>query len=769
MTRPVPGDPNKFKGSPQHITVPCVSNLLAMAIDPGVARFLGLCDLLDLIFATPEEGILLVVTARFAIDAITSLFIPPERPWEAQASTVLRGLFPDLDTVEQNAVARGFSVRTLLAAAVAEPPGPLPLPPGIAAFKDSSPVWNSAALGVAAGTYRQGLQFADGWGATAMVGITRRLPEPAAPLNDSIDSNGLKRALPILLGRRGRQAVFYDGNVPANAEGAIWRCWQADVWGRWSKPAELALPQPSRPPPEAPQIEATFIRAEPPSATAGPASPGSIRIIVAVPDVVNLQPGALPLQALRLTVNGGPSQDLPVQPPTRVNHDFSAPDTNIGEIRSIAIEGRFIDAAGVVSEAGVVSVVIADPRPPLVIKSGPEIIFSGRRTGTGDVELALCWSGQPNLVYRVYQTDELRLGIAQDPPDRSRAARAGEAFDRDQQREFSDKAKWRLVTDPPVGPDPDEQVRFHTLLPASLRPLQFIRVVPVTPGGMEAEFSACGIVPVAVPRDDRPPPPLLKVTPTTAGTVSLTVEANGIDPIVLNQFQPGAAAAPPEFRIKRAVAGAEPLYGFEVARGPLRANVGTAAFTGEALDAAKGGGSFPAFVPMNWYSEVRYPPEARLEPSRLVVPSDIRPLWRNAPADAESEWSAASPAAPTMIVPQSPPDALSPDAVQAQLSAVGNDLQLQVRVSGAPVAAANAIAKWRLRLWWQIGTDPIDQTSDANVDIAAPIVDLPPRTIGTMPPSSPPGALPTVKVLLALEDPLGRIGKITTITATPEP
>jgi hypothetical protein len=122
-----------------------------------------------------------------------------------------------------------------------------------------------------------------------------------------------------------------------------------------------------------------------------------------------------------------------------------------------------------------------------------------------------------------------------------------------------------------------------------------------------------------------------------------------------------------------------------------------------------------------------------------------------------------------MIVPQSPPDALSPDAVQAQLSAVGNDLQLQVRVSGAPVAAANAIAKWRLRLWWQIGTDPIDQTSDANVDIAAPIVDLPPRTIGTMPPSSPPGALPTVKVLLALEDPLGRIGKITTITATPEP
>jgi hypothetical protein len=65
------------------------------------------------------------------------------------------------------------------------------------------------------------------------------------------------------------------------------------------------------------------------------------------------------------------------------------------------------------------------------------------------------------------------------------------------------------------GKSADGVIHYSTQILGSLHGLQFVRIVPTTRGGAEAPFARCGLVPVAIPGVDRPPPLVETVTDTT--------------------------------------------------------------------------------------------------------------------------------------------------------------------------------------------------------------------------------------------------------------
>ena len=128
------------------------------------------------------------------------------------------------------------------------------------------------------------------------------------------------------------------------------------------------------------------------------------------------------------------------------------------------------------------------------VGTGPQLIWSGRPDAIGRSELGVQWSPpDARARYRVYLGDErvlsAALGLTVDA-SQPRAERAFTVWQR--QAQLAGKESFSLLTEEPIGADGDGVVRFRHQLPAGLRGVQFLRVVPVSAAQVEAEFSACG-------------------------------------------------------------------------------------------------------------------------------------------------------------------------------------------------------------------------------------------------------------------------------------
>ncbi|MFD5813051.1 hypothetical protein [Streptomyces sp. NPDC127038] len=714
------GDPLTLDdGRTGRATAPVTASLLTMSVDPQTARYLGLATLVPYEATGPVEDCnVWLIAARWAVqeqrvvrepgsaftgpvtlgDMLGPALAPP-----GGLDRTLDDLFPDapaliagLSSVD-GGESGPWSCRTLLALAVApgdaqqDPPDPFRLAVG------SPGAWNPRPDPGRPGpeSWRQTLSLGDE-PARGMVGYVRTAPEPAAPLHRFEPPFGqgyVSRALALVPNWAGNnRRILADTAVPADPEGASWRVWGADEFGQWSEGADLTAPLPARPAPPPPVIEAYFA-ADADDGTGGPRVPGTLRLRCAVPDSGHTAPGSVPVRELRVEADG---IALPVQSVAEnqeVLLEARPTAFAVGQQRRVPVVSWFVDAEGTESERSTVLVPAHDARAPRNVPTSPTLVWTARADSTGTAELSLRWPPCEGAArYRVYLGDARRLAgslvppvTLPDGPVRATQAQLLHAVG----GSLTDKGVFTFLGETGGTPEADGRIHFSTRLPGGLRGVQFLRIVPLTAGGAEAPFATCGLVPVAVPRADRPQPPLLDAVTTADGGVALTVRARGLRPELLA----AAAGGTPEFRIRRTRTGADRRFAPVWTTGELTAPGGGAPWTAGVTVPASALGPF---VPTDWYAEVRCPPEPPLPPGTTPVPVDggVEPVWGAIGDAAEGIWSEPSLPAVSLLVPPGPPAAPA-----APVLTTAADGSVTLALSGLPVTHPASGGPYRLEIY----------------------------------------------------------------------
>jgi hypothetical protein len=599
-------------------TTPCVQALTIQAGDPGLARYLGLATVLPVEPPRGDRPFVVVVGAFFGIHR-TKRFGPSR----------LRDVIP-VDTSLSQVLANRAAAEFDLAAVQDRYSSPreirfLPLAAGVGATPDLP---DPPSLSAPPGRWHGG---DDTWQQQILLhGAPPAGPVALARGALSRHRVNLGRAVALFAGRvpKGAPATTMTGERPSTLsdpavppEPATWQVAQADRFGRWSAPASVSASPPVRPAPRPPVPRNHVLVAALDRADTSPRSPGEIRVSVELP--VRTEAGALPVASLTLTV-AGTSRTVVAQP--EMVEFFDVPATTPASSVAVAVDAVFTDTAGVQSTVASSVVTVHDPRPLPVVRTGPALLWSGRRDATGASELALTWPGSAR--YRVYLSTSDRLAAALGiglvdgrlPGDPLRASLAGAIWAR--RAELRDKADFSLITDPPLTAAAGVVSLRHSV-PGSLRGVLFVRIVPLSEGNVESDFAQCGLVPVAVPHTGRPAPPTVRVTVADDGSVSVDAEFDG------------------EVRIRRArVMTAEPRYVPVVAtvRGP---------WTDSPL---------ADYQRATYWAEARHDPEPALPPGVLPIPSTVSTPAGVPTGDVESMWSRISLPATAMRVPAAVPD-----------------------------------------------------------------------------------------------------------------
>jgi hypothetical protein len=728
-------------------------------MDPGVGRYLGLVGTFD------ERSDGSIPLAYIAI----GLFVFPRIGRAPDGRTIVASLGPQQPVVEALAnafVARlgaqpmldrlnerynggttlltrllGIETRGLLAIAGAVPPADTP--------RLDAPILGNASWldggGRPSTSFRQDLLFpAPPLGSLVALG---RLEEGAwATRHATIDlpapANPSRRALAMLLGRTQakpklasanaalgsymRRGLISDAPVPASQGPATYRAALADLFGRFGAPVQFDVPAPARPRPPVPAPQPELVFDGPEGVGGPPASPGHVDVVVSVPSVANLAAGSLDIAALRMAFDAAALPDVAIAPIAAgasqvVTTRIDLPALLVGESRVGLLTAQFVDTAGAASDAAQVSIRYGDRRRPYVVPTGLGLIWTSRPGPAPDVELKLTWPGVPGTRYRVYVADQKSLGVAGD----SRADVALTGGQRERAGTLGGRDRFRLLTEPPleaVG----GTVTLNESLPRSLATVQFLRVVPLTSQGREAEFDKCGVVPVAVPTDRGPPPPGVHAAVDAAtGVATITIEAPGLDLVELQAAEPGLfedppdpAATAPQFRLRRASGSvSEPVYAREIARGPLHItrNGGNVLFTAEVADP----GALDPFVRYSYWAEVRMPPERRLAPGIVEIPpaDGVKPVVPAQLADIARPYSAFSAPVTALHAPSPPVPALAGGVANVIID--GANVRASLAAPTTPAVSPQAIAPYRLRIWEQWGNAAMGPAIDVEVDGSA--------------------------------------------------
>jgi hypothetical protein len=570
----------------------------------------------------------------------------------------------------------------------------------------------------------------------------------------------------VALGTYMRRGVLSDAPIPAGDSPARYRASLADLFGRFGPPIDFDVPAPARPRPPVPAPQLEVVLDGPTGAPGLPASPGHLHVSIVVPPVTTLAAGSLDIVAVDVWFEGvshGPiAVAVPSGAPATVTADIDFDPLSTGETRSGTLTAKFVDSAGVESEPVSQSVSYADRRQPPVVPTGLGLIWTSRPGPAPDVELKLVWPAAPDTRYRVYVADEKGLAV----PGTSRAAVAVEGGLRDRAHTLGGRNHFRLLTEPPLEAA-GGRVTLNERLPRALATVQFLRVVPLNAQGREAEFDACGVVPVAVPTDRTPPPPRLQVRVNAASRVAtISIAAPGLDLIDLEAAEPGLFTEPPrsgakapEFRLRRASGGVnDPIYAREIARGTLdiRREDGEVRFEAEIDDPSP----LVSFVRCSYWAEVRMPSERRLAAGVVEVPppGSIGPASPAQIADMPRPFSPPSAPVSAMHLPPLPVPALA-GATVSVLSEAGT-VRAHLSAPATPAASPTAIGSYRLRIWEQWGNTSI---AAAGPEIA--VDGSPLEWDGTPVPDDPSHPRP-LKLHVVVLDPVGRESVVTTLTSS---
>jgi hypothetical protein len=744
----------------QFIDISITNTLLAQAMDPGVGRYLGLVGALD----ERTDGTLPLAYVTIGLFVFARVARAPD------GRTIIASLGSQLPMVDQLADAfvarvgakdvlyrlneqyeagpslfqrlRGIEMRGLLAVAGAVPPAD---PPALAAPILANAQWLDGG-GRPSTTFRQEFLFpAPPLGSLVALGrlddgvwTTRHqmidLPAPANPAS---------RALAMLMGRTQskpklasvsaalasymRRGLISDAPILASDNSATYRAALADLFGRFGPPVQFDVLAPTRPKPPtpAPQVKVVL---DGPDGVGGPsASPGHIEISVTVPSVAKLAAGSLDIATLKLTFEGNPIvPDISIAPilagaAQDVTRRIDLRELDVGVSKVGVLQATFVDTGGNASDVAEVSVRYGDRRRPSVVPTGLGLIWTSRPGPSPDVELKLSWPAVGDTQYRVYIADQKSLGLG----GNSRAEVAVNGGQRDRAGTLGGRDRFRLLTEPPLKAM-GGRVTLNEHLPRSLTTVQFLRVVPLTGQGREAEFDQCGVVPIAVPRDRATAPPRVHVTVDPATRMAtITIDARGLDLVDLLASEPGLfseppdpAAKAPEFRLRRASgAVADPVYAREIARGPLRsARVdGNNVFRAEVADPV----ALDPFIRYSYWAEVRMPAERRLAPGIIEIPpaDGVTPVFPAQIADVVRPFSAFSAPANTVYVPPLPVPALVGPV--ANVIVDGATIRASLAAPVTPSASPKAVGLYRLRIWEQWSNLPIGPATDVELDGSA--------------------------------------------------
>lgn len=666
-------------------TVAPVSALLAAAVDPAVARHLGLATRVDPPTSASActlwlvAGLWLLPLDRThesgTLRSLLTGFPPP-----ASVVSALYSRYPGLSALASQRQAQlraahpadGWTVTPLMAAAVAAksapdrpaPPRTLALPPAAWRVTTGERLWTQRVplVGPAAG---------------GMLGFARLTSGAPVSLHRTIQVGSATRARAIVAHwdkRNNDAGMVTDLAVPGQS--ASWGLWRADEFGRWSDRSVVGAAAPPVAGPPAPSVEAEFQPASPGGGLT-PRSPGTLRIRVGVPgrtlpgtlpprDVIG--PGGAPVTLALLTVDGVTQPAIPVPAgATSVVTAVAVRAFGVGESAAIPVVARLADAAGQTSAPASVARTVHDPRAYAPLDVAPTLLFAADRDPMGSSEVGLEWSGGA-WGYRVYLGDEQRLGGATG----QRCERAAAIWARAGQ--LAERGQFTLVTAKPLRADADGVVRFTHKLPGSLRNVQFVRVVPVTSAGVEPPFESCGLTPVAVPVPDVPPAPAVRVRARADGRVDVTITVTGVREDLAGQ---------PEARLRRGrLANADPEYVPVVQPAIPLTRDGVGSWSATVAE-----GPFPGFVRLTWLAEVRYPAEPHLPAGAVAAGSQVHLIAGVQPGPRVSGWGPTSPPASTVHTP-----------VPTQPSALVRRLGMfnEVVVTNAPVSHRFAIAPHQL-------------------------------------------------------------------------
>ncbi len=643
--------------------------LLTMAVDPDVARYLGLATAVR-----PDESgfdqrvsLWLVAGEWMVANAVHTEMSGLSDPVPGWLPGSLAGLFPGAEFIPKRYAGRPRETweRALLvavAAAAVKAPPDVPDPPAVTA--SGRRYWHVAAGGA---SWSQTLQFNSN--SPGMIAVVRTAPTPLTSLH-RLNPDG-RRAPIVPCGNPQRPDPLggvIDADIPADLAGAAWRLWQADEWGRWSTPTDCSGPEPERPSPPPPDCEDWWDPAAMPEDDAL-REPGVLRLRIAVPAASAVAPGGSPIQQLQVSCPNlvkwrtsadeylGGNATIPVAGMTELMIEAHPTPTTRGARLCLPLSLSFVDTAGRTSLTTERTIEVRDPRPPKVILTGPKLIWTSSPDPIGWSEMTLDWDAAANAAgYRVFLGDGRRLaadlGITLSSGE-LRAKHARLIWER--RNDVVNKGAFTLLNENLVKAA-GTTVSYSTRLPGTLAGVQFVRVVPVAANGAEAEFRYCGLTPIAVPSAERPPIPVLRVSADAAGAAAVTLEAAGLRSDLTSTY-------PPEYRLRRTCTEvADPLY-MPILRS------GTLILDGSVWKGAVAFGAptpLPPFVRFSWVAEIRYPPEPELEPGAVAADGAVRPGGGAPVGPCPYVWSDPSLPVGSMFVPalpDAPEDALVESAV----------------------------------------------------------------------------------------------------------
>jgi hypothetical protein len=762
--------------------------LLVESMDPGVARYLGLMTRIDSLPADPRQPDAWIAAGVFLVDLFQALpdgrklgdLLAAPDAVEIRLLGRMLSFFPALQRI-QGLIANTHLQMRCLAIPALGAPSPDRLEAPLVELGTSR--WIREAEGVST-RFRQDFLINEPplAGEAALARQDQGIWQSRhSVLTLAAGSDPATRSAPLLPGQKTLTVgpptgLVVDVDIPAAGAPWTYRLWLADLFGRFGLPAEFQVPEPARQGPPRPALQ-TLIHPNPRAAGQDPAAFGTIEIRIPVPLAENLTAGALPIATVVVTVDGASQTPAAVEDTVAILI-FKLPDLQPMESQRLSITARFVDTAGTASEQTEASVGITDPRPPIIIPTGPALIWTSRPGPAAEVELKLAWQGTPGHRYRAYLADAPGIGVATFDPgvppvphsraqigvDGAALARGG-ALDR--------RDRFRLLTDPPLVADAAGNVLLDELLPRTLSTVQFLRIVSTSANGSEAPFAEPGLIPIAVPADRRQPPPTLAISvDADAGIATVTIAAIGIDLVTLGTEEPGLFTDPPdpdahapEFRLRRAASSvADPIYAREVARGFLQFTTINGTPTMAAIVTDGTVKPLDAYVSYAYWAEIRMPSERRVPAGVIEIPeaAGVHGIDPAQESDALATFSLPSAPAPAIRVPAQP---ISLDAGQiiatTTAGPVPNTYLLNVTITGAPTTVGLAIGSYSIKLWQQEGDQPFTTNALDGLSLDNGQLNF------TSDPMPFVGEVPSVTVLILLVDPLGRNSPAITVVSSP--
>jgi hypothetical protein len=594
--------------------------LTAAAVDPGLARWLGLAWLAP----DPQPDgrndlVLVTVAGRWGMprSRLADMMAMLGDPGTVAAHLQAVGCDDQLSLTD----GAPHTVVDLWAQAVVSRSAPPDPPPALVLHADLAPRWLSRPPGAA----RQSLRL-DGVAPLGQVGVARvGADAQPVPLAGTVDPPGRARPQAATDG-----AVLTDQVEAPDGTPLDYRAWQADLFGRWGPESTAQAPPPARPalPVPDPQV---WVR-EPAAPPAGE-QPFSTSVWVRVP-VPSALPGQPPVTRVTVRLAGTTPVTSAVQAPDTVVLEADGPPTTRTEpVRRAALTVHFTADDGSSSQSLPLTLTFTDPRPPVPAPVPAALRFSSRGDASGRAALALDLPVLAGVTgWHIYLTSETslrRAGVPGPEPGGVRDARASQWL---AGADAWSQQRFECLTPTPVAPP-----TYLLELPGDLAEIAFVRLVPVGAGGGTPPFGQCPTQAVAVPWSVAPAPPDLEAADDDALSVRITARPGRV---------PAAA-----YRLRMGPDDTAALRSLPiVAEGPLDAD-------GSVV-------TLPALRPF----------------ARVQVVAEVQGEAEAGNPPSPGMWSAASAPLHLLRVPADPVDA----GLTTVLAADGPGLRLDATVTGLP-------------------------------------------------------------------------------------